>query len=69
MLKKVCVSGSALQETLVLGNLVLIDTLEIDMHATLHNDNHTAVTRVALDPPLENWEIPNKALSHAHNII
>lgn len=43
MLKKVCVSGSALQETLVLGNLVLIDTLEIDMHATLHNDNHTAV--------------------------
>jgi len=36
MLKKVCVSGSALQETLVLNELLLVDTLRIDMNATLH---------------------------------
>jgi hypothetical protein len=40
MLKKVCVSGSVLQETLVLNELLLVDTLQIDMNATLHSDAH-----------------------------
>ena len=37
MLKRVCVSGSALQETLVLNELLLVDTMRIDMNATLHS--------------------------------
>jgi hypothetical protein len=43
MLKKVCASGPVLQETLVLRNIILIDTVRIDMNATIHrDDNNTA---------------------------
>lgn len=35
MRKRVCASGSVLQETLALHDLLLIDTLQIDMNATL----------------------------------
>jgi hypothetical protein len=41
MVKKVCVSDNVLQETLVLRNIILIDTLQIDMNATIHSDTHT----------------------------
>jgi hypothetical protein len=47
MLKKVCVSGSVLQETLVLNELLLVDTLQIDMNATLHSDAQRVAHRVA----------------------
>jgi hypothetical protein len=39
MFKKVCARGPVLQETLVLKNLIIIDTMRIDMNATiLRND-------------------------------
>jgi hypothetical protein len=47
MLKRVCVSGSALQETLVLNELLLVDTMRIDMNATLHSDAHSAAPSAA----------------------
>jgi hypothetical protein len=40
MRKRVCASGSVLQETLALHDLLLIDTLQIDMNATLQGDAH-----------------------------
>ena len=52
MRKKVCVRGSALEETLVLGDLVLINSLQIDMRATLHNDNRTVVFVSATEFPV-----------------
>jgi hypothetical protein len=38
MLKKVCVRGPVLRETLVLRDIILIDTVQINMNKTVHRD-------------------------------
>jgi hypothetical protein len=43
ILKKVCVRGPVLRETLVLRDIILIDTVQINMNMTVHRDTSSVL--------------------------